>query len=97
MRVSRAACNGLTRSWTRSGSARVILVLLSEVSVERRWINFEGGVGIGAQAQVVPIVHRKFTKGNIGLPLSVLQARNLHDPDDVRGLANDVQRCAAWN
>lgn len=75
-------------------SAEIVLVLLSETSVEKRWINFEAGVGIGAQARVIPVVHRKLDKGNIGLPLSQLQARNLHDPNDVRGLVSDIGRAS---
>jgi hypothetical protein len=34
--------------------ARVVFVLLSEASVDRRWINFEAGVGVGALALVTP-------------------------------------------
>jgi hypothetical protein len=67
-------------------------VLLSEVSVERRWINFEAGVGVGARATVVPLVYRELVKGGIGSPLSVLHARSLHDPEDVRALASDIQQ-----
>jgi len=73
-------------------SAQMILVLLSEVSVERRWINFEAGVGVGAHAQVVPVVYRGLAKENIGLPLSVLHARSLSDPEDVRALVSDIRR-----
>jgi hypothetical protein len=37
-------------------SARIVLVLLSPMSVNRRWINFESGVGLGASVQTIPIV-----------------------------------------
>jgi len=73
-------------------TARVVLVLLSEGSVDRRWINFEAGVGVGAEGLVIPLVFRDFAKGNIGMPLSPLHARSLSDPEDVRAMINDVAK-----
>lgn len=72
-------------------SAQMVLVLLSEAALERRWINFEAGVGIGARATVVPLVFRGLAKGKIGPPLSALQARSLNDADDVRAMVNDIR------
>jgi hypothetical protein len=68
----------------------VVLVLLSETSVERRWINFEAGVGIGAGSLVIPLVTEGFQKSKVGLPLSQLQVRALNDPKDVDGVLNDI-------
>ena len=71
-------------------SVEVVLVLLSEHSSDSRWINFEAGIGLGAEAKVIPIVFRNFDKGDVGLPLSELQVRSLHDPLDVRALLDDI-------
>ena len=76
--------------------ARVVLVLLSEVSVERRWINFEAGIGVGAQGLVIPLVFRGLAKGNIGMPLAPLHARSLSDPEDVRAMINDVGKVCGF-
>jgi len=73
-------------------TARVILVLLSEGSVDRRWINFEAGVGVGAEDLVIPLVFRGFAKGNIGMPLAPLHARSLSDAKDVRAMINDIAK-----
>jgi hypothetical protein len=71
-------------------AAPVVLVLLSEVSVGRRWINFEAGVGIGAGSLVIPLVGEGFPRGKVGLPLSQLQVRTLNDSRDVDGVLDDI-------
>jgi TIR domain len=71
-------------------AAPVVLVLLSEASVERRWINFEAGVGIGAGSLVIPLVGEGFPKSKVGLPLSQLQVRALNDWKDVDGVLADI-------
>lgn len=76
--------------------ARVVLVLLSAVSVERRWINFEAGIGVGAQTLVIPLVFRGLTKGSIGMPLAPLHARSLGDAEDVRAMINDVGKACGF-
>src|SRR5262249_46654827 len=58
-------------------SAKIVIVLVSKHSVERRWINFEAGIGSGSSALVIPVVFRDFGKSNVGLPLSMLQIRSL--------------------
>jgi hypothetical protein len=71
-------------------AAPVVLVLLSEASVERRWINFEAGVGIGAGSLVIPLVGTGFPKSKVGLPLAQLQVRALNDWKDVDGVLADI-------
>jgi hypothetical protein len=72
-------------------TVQVVLVLLSDQSVDRRWINFEAGIGVGADAQVIPLVIRGFGKSDVGPPLSQLQVRDLHDPKDVSALIHDIE------
>jgi hypothetical protein len=69
---------------------RVVIVLLSHYSIERRWINFEAGVGIGADAQIIPLVFRNLKKSEVGLPLGLLQVRDSSDIRDLRGLIGDI-------
>lgn len=71
-------------------SVRVVLVLVSQYSVDRRWINFEAGIGIGADATVIPIVIRHFSKSDVGYPLSTLQTRDIHNSNDVPALMKDI-------
>jgi hypothetical protein len=68
----------------------VVVVLLSKGSVGRRWINFEAGVGLGANRRVIPVVIDDLAKGEVGLPLSQLQVRSLNDSEDMHGLFNDL-------
>jgi hypothetical protein len=72
-------------------TVKVVLVLISEHSTERKWINFEAGVGVGAEAKVIPIVFRGFGKDRLGFPLSGLQARNLGEMGDLRGILADIK------
>ncbi|MBZ5538849.1 MAG: toll/interleukin-1 receptor domain-containing protein [Acidobacteriia bacterium] len=74
---------------------RVVLVLISDASVGEKWINFEAGVGLGANAKVIPLVIRGFSKGDVGQPLAELQMRDLHDPMDVDGLLKDIENQVA--
>ena len=78
-----AILDGLKRS-------QVVIVLISRDSVDRRWINFEAGFGMGQEGRVIPVTARGFSKGDIGWPLGQLQARDLHDSDDVRALLEHV-------
>lgn len=68
--------------------ARVVLVLLSDESRTREWINFEAGFGKGAGASVVPVSIRQFVLGKLRLPLAGLQGRI---SDDLEGLIYDVE------
>ena len=71
-------------------TAPVVLTLLSGKSVEKRWINFESGVGYGAGALVIPLTFASFAKNEVGFPLSVFQTRSLNDREDVLGVIQDV-------
>ena len=78
-----AILDGLKRS-------QVVIVLISRDSVDRRWINFEAGFGMGQEGRVIPVTSRGFSKGDIGWPLGQLQARDLHDPEDVLALLEHI-------
>lgn len=71
-------------------TAPVVLTLLTNYSVGRRWINFESGIGYGAGALVIPLTTSGFAKSAVGPPLSILQARSLNDGEDVLGAIDDI-------
>jgi hypothetical protein len=68
----------------------VVIVLLSPDSLNRSWINFEAGVGIGANAKVIPTVVHGLEISDVGHPLCNLQIRSLQTGDTARALLNDV-------
>lgn len=70
--------------------SQAIVLLLSPASIGRPWINFEAGIGIGQDSQVIPVVWRGLSKGDIGLPLGRLHARELRDEGDLTALLQSL-------
>lgn len=70
--------------------AQAVVTLLSPASIDRRWINFEAGIGMGQESQVIPVVWRGLQKGDIGMPLGHLQARDLHEEADLKALLHSL-------
>lgn len=73
-------------------SSEVIVVLLSKESMHRPWINFEAGIGKGAEALVVPALVRGLPKAEVVPPLSHLQLRDFEDSNDVLGALKDIAK-----
>jgi hypothetical protein len=71
-------------------SSSVIIVILSPDSLERRWINFEAGVGVGAESTVIPVVVYGLERNEVGHPLSSLQIRSLESLEEARALIQDI-------
>lgn len=71
-------------------SSKVVLVMLSEHSVDRPWINFEAGAGKGAENRVIPVVFRSFSKDRVVAPLSLLQVRDSKIVKDLEGMLIDI-------
>jgi hypothetical protein len=71
-------------------ASAVVIVLLSPDSVERKWINFEAGVGVGANVTVIPALIHGLTVGRVGHPLTSLHIRSLETQKDVNAVMNDV-------
>lgn len=74
-------------------NSTVVLSVLSPASLEKRWINFEAGFGMGAEAEVIPLVWGGLERGDIGMPLGQLQARALNDPKAMKALLDIL---ATW-
>jgi len=76
------------RSKTSLGLSRCYLVLVSQESKRREWINFEAGFGIGTNNGLVYTGgNQEFSLGQLSYPLAGLQARNV---DDLGILLGDV-------
>lgn len=71
-------------------AAPVTLVLLSKGHIDRRWIYFEAGVGLGEGGRVIPLTSAGLAKGEVGEPLSLFQVRSLADAGDVEGMLRDI-------
>jgi hypothetical protein len=70
--------------------ADVVVVLLSQYSVDRRWINFESGVAVGAKVRILPLTIRGFSPGEVGLPLSQLHLRAVADQLALEGVVEAI-------
>lgn len=81
------------------GRASVFVVLLSEFSVERRWINFETGIAFarerwglnGPNLKLIPLAIRS-QQPNVGSPLNQLQVRALNDDAVVKDVLKDIAK-----
>ncbi len=67
-------------------SARMQIVLCSEQSVTRPWINFEAGAAYLRGIQVVPFCHSGLTTAQLPVPLSASQGIDAGDADSLSAL-----------
>ncbi len=70
-------------------SSCIVLVLLSERSADREWINFEAGFGNGAGASVIPVTSVVFSFDAVNFPLKGYQGRRV---ESIMHIAFDVGR-----
>lgn len=68
------------------------LVLCSEISVKRSWINFEAGAGWVRDIPTIPVCHSGMQKGSLPVPLNSLQAVNLNDKDDINRILSVISK-----
>jgi hypothetical protein len=74
-------------------SVTVVLLLLSDESVSRPWINYEAGVGDGAGflqeagTRIIPIAIKSFHFGKLGFPLRGFNGRPIAD---LEGILYDI-------
>lgn len=73
-------------------NASVVIVLLSPDSLCRRWVNFEAGIGVGADATVIPVVVHGLERNDVGHPLCSLQIRSLQSTEDAKALIHDIAK-----
>lgn len=70
--------------------ATVVILMLSERSVQRPWVNFEAGVAWTRKIVAIPVCYRGLEKGSLPKPYSSLQAVDLEDDHDHEYLARSV-------
>jgi TIR domain len=75
--------------------ARAVIVLLSKYSEDRRWINFEAGVAVGAKRRVLPVTIRSFPPGQVPFPLAGLHIRVLADELAIESLVGAIADAVA--
>lgn len=71
-------------------SSQAIILILSPNSVDRRWINYEAGIGIGQESAVMPVVWLGLSKNDVGLPLNHFFIHDLTDEEGLKALVADV-------
>lgn len=69
-----------------------LIVLCSNNSLSRPWINFETGCGWIKKVPIVPICHSGLVKDNLPQPFSKLQALNLDDPSFIDNLFSSLTK-----
>lgn len=72
----------LDRIFEELQAAKIVILILSEKSVVRPWVNFEAGAAWLKGAVVIPVCIGKMTKDTLPKPYSSLQAVELQNKDD---------------
>ena len=70
--------------------ATVVLLIISEESVKRPWVNFEAGAAWTRDIAIIPVCIRGFTKDELPKPYSSLQAVELQRFGDDEYLARSI-------
>jgi hypothetical protein len=58
-------------------SARIVILLLSEKSIKRPWVNFEAGAAWLSNKVIIPVCVGRLGKGDLPKPYSNIQALDL--------------------
>ena len=74
--------------------AKIIVVLANKSSVERPWINFEAGVGVGKGIPIVPLCCGGLMPSDIEGPIGHRQGLSATNPADLRTLYRRVAKVA---
>lgn len=69
--------------------SKIIIILVSQESARREWINFEGGFGDGVGATVIPVAIKDFSLGKLGFPLAGYNGREI---GNIEGILLDITR-----
>jgi hypothetical protein len=84
----------LERIFKELSAAKVVLLLLSERSVTRPWVNFEAGAGWLTDKKIIPVCIKDLTKENLPKPYSSLQSIDLKYTDEqlylIRSIAHHL-------
>lgn len=67
--------------------SEIVLVLVSQESKGREWINFEAEFGEGMESLVIPVGIKHMSLGQLSFPLAGIQARSI---DDIGLILEDI-------
>jgi hypothetical protein len=70
--------------------ARVVILMLSPMSVGRPWVNFEAGGAFFTDKRIIPVCFNGLSKGSMPKPYSNFQAVDLETEDDQYYLVRSV-------
>ncbi|HBF7547489.1 TPA: toll/interleukin-1 receptor domain-containing protein [Clostridioides difficile] len=71
----------------------VEIILCSEKSIKRPWINFEAGAGWIKDIPVIPICHSGMTKANLPTPINSLQSIEISDFEKILPILAKALNC----
>jgi hypothetical protein len=69
--------------------SKIIIILVSQESARREWINFEAGFGDGVSATVIPVAIKDFSFTKLGFPLAGFNGREI---GNIEGILLDITR-----
>lgn len=87
--------NWLDRIKEELSSAKVVILLLSKLSVDRPWVNFEAGAAWLTNKPIIPACFGGLSKEGLPKPYSGIQALNL--AEDAYYLVRSIFRYLDWN
>lgn len=80
----------MNRIFEELKTAKVLISMLSPVSVQRPWINFEAGAAWMGDARVIPVCFGGLTIGELPKPYSSLQAVEIGTHDGAYYLVSSI-------
>ena len=69
--------------------SKIIIILVSQESARREWINFEAGFGDGVGATIIPVAIKDFSFTKLGFPLAGFNGREI---GNIEGILLDITR-----
>lgn len=70
----------------------LIIVLCSQESIKKPWINFECGAGWSRKIPIIPICHSNLTVANLPIPLNLLQGFDIQKQGKLTGLISRIAK-----
>ena len=69
-----------------------IIVLCSQESIKKPWINFECGAGWSRKIPIIPICHSNLTVANLPIPLNLLQGFDIQKQGKLTELISRIAK-----
>ncbi len=72
--------------------AKIEFILCSKESVGKPWVNFEAGAAWKKGIQIIPLCHSGFKPHDLPLPLSLLQALEINQSENIKFLYEAISK-----